>query len=66
MLTTNHERRICKEYGEMDSNGFVLCKDCPLRKGHGEYDFRCKANSHYNRKTKEWEYDEESEEGVSK
>ena len=61
MLTTDKERVICKKYSTYDTDGFVLCGACPLRKGSG-YDFRCKANSHYNRKTREWEYDYESEE----
>lgn len=60
MLTTDKEKAICKKYSTYDIDGFLLCNICPLRKGSG-YDFRCKANSHYNRKTKEWEYDYESE-----
>ncbi len=51
------EKRTCKKYGSKDAAGFVHCKECPLRKGKGLYDFRCKANSSYNRKNKEWEYD---------
>ena len=58
MLTTDHERKICETYGSRGLSGKVLCDWCPLKKGSGHYDFRCKANSHYNRKTKEWEYDE--------
>ncbi len=57
MLTTEREKAICKKYSARDSKGYVHCNDCPLRKNSGTYDFRCKANSHYNRKTKEWEYD---------
>ena len=56
MLTNEREKAICKKYSTRDSDGIVLCNACPLCKGSG-YDFRCKANSHYNRKTKEWEYD---------
>jgi hypothetical protein len=56
MLTTDKEKAICKKYSARDSKGYVHCNICPLRKGSG-YDFRCKANSHYNRKTKEWEMD---------
>lgn len=50
---TKEEERICKKYHK---GNFVHCNDCPLRVGKGAYDFRCKANSVYNRKTKEWEY----------
>lgn len=57
-LTNDKERKICKKYGTRDSENLVHCNECPLRKGVG-YDFRCKANSHYNRSTKEWEYDED-------
>jgi hypothetical protein len=62
MLTNDRERRICKKYSAYDekTNG-VRCHVCPLRKGAGYYDFRCKANSHYNRKTREWEYDKYNE-----
>lgn len=61
MLTNKREKAICKKYSSRDSEGKVHCNICPLRKGSG-YDFRCKANSHFNRKTKEWKYDYESEE----
>lgn len=58
MITTEREKRICKKYSAKDSMGFVHCKECPLNKSKSLYDFRCKANSHYDRKSKEWEYDE--------
>ena len=57
MLTNEREQKICDKYSKRDENDKVHCNECPLRKGEGNYDFRCKANSHYNRKTKEWEYD---------
>lgn len=57
-LTNDKERKICKKYGARDSEDLVHCNECPLRKGAG-YDFHCKANSHYNRSTNEWEYDED-------
>ena len=57
MLTNNREQKICEKYSKRDENDKVHCNECPLRKSEGNYDFRCKANSHYNRKTKEWEYD---------
>ena len=44
---------------QYDKNNHVHCDECPLRKGYPtQYDFRCKANSHYNRHTREWEYDD--------
>ena len=67
MLTNDRERRICERYSVKTDNGIGhLCYKCPMLKASDDkYDFRCKANSHYNRNTREWEYDEESEEGVS-
>ena len=59
MITNERERKICEKYSTYDSEGKVHCKECPLIKGNPtSWDFRCKANSHYNRKTQEWEYDE--------
>ena len=59
MLTNKREEKICKKYGSYDVNGRVHCNECPLSKGDpARYDFRCKANSHYNRHIGEWEYDE--------
>ena len=59
MLTNDRERRICAKYSERDETGYVHCDECPLAKGDSaKWDFRCKANSHYDRKTREWEYDE--------
>lgn len=57
MLTNEREKRICKKYSEWDDGGFVHCFECPLRKG--DVIGMCKATAHYNRHTKEWEYDEE-------
>lgn len=57
MITSDRDFRICEKYSEEDEEGNVHCFECPLRKGNGKYDFRCKSNSHYNRKTKEWEFD---------
>lgn len=58
MLTNDRERKICEKYSAYDENGLVNCRECPLRKGNWFFhDFRCKANSHYNRSTREWEYD---------
>lgn len=56
------EQKICDKYSKRDEQGFVHCYECPLKKGNPvQWDFRCKANSHYDRKTKEWEYDERRE-----
>ena len=56
MLTTEREKRVCNKYSQRDENGLVRCHACPLVK-----DLRylmCKANSHYDRHTHEWEPDE--------
>lgn len=59
MLVSEKDNRTCEKYGTADELGFFHCFECPLRKGNSkQYDFRCKANSHYNRKTREWEYDD--------
>lgn len=58
MLTTAKEETICKKYSAYDENNRVHCDECPLIKGNPKkYDFRCKANSHYNRHIHDWEYD---------
>ena len=58
-ITTKREKKICEKYSAYDETGHVHCNECPLRKGDSEqHDFRCKANSHYDRSSKEWEYDE--------
>ena len=59
MLTTEREKKICKKYGTRDKNGHINCLQCPLVKGEpSKYDFRCKANSHLDRKLKEWIVDD--------
>lgn len=59
MITNQKEQKICEKYGQRDEKGLVHCFECPLSKGNPkQYDFRCKANSHYDRKLKEWVYDE--------
>ena len=58
MITNKRDQKTCDKYSNRDKNDKVHCYECPLRKSKGSYDFRCKANSHYNRKIKEWEYDE--------
>lgn len=59
MLTNEREKRLCEKYSKRNGNGRVNCSNCPLLKGNPEqWDFRCKANSYFNRKTKEWEKEE--------
>lgn len=59
MLKNDRERKICEKYRKRDENDLVQCHKCPLLKGDPKkYDFKCKANSHYNRHTGEWEMDE--------
>ena len=50
---TRKEKEICRKYSARDENGLVHCKECPLVVDSDG--FMCKANSRYNRKTKEWE-----------
>ena len=58
MLTNDRERRICAKYSAIDEQGHVHCNECPLNKGnHRMWGFRCKATCHYNRRTREWEFD---------
>ena len=58
MITNKRDQKICGRYSAYDDTGHVHCFECPLQKGNWkQYDFRCKANSHYDRKTGEWEYD---------
>lgn len=62
MITNQREQKICDRYSTRGKDGKVRCCVCPLRKGEGDYDSRCKANSHYNRQAREWEYDVGGEE----
>lgn len=50
---TDREKKICAKYSARDEEGFVHCNECPLVVDKGNH--LCKANSHYNRRTKEWE-----------
>lgn len=59
MITNPKEQKICDKCSARDDKGLVHCREFPLVKGNFKnYDFRCKANSHYDRKTGEWEYDD--------
>lgn len=61
-LITEKEKKICKKYSAYDKTMHVHCNECPLQKGNpNNYDFRCKANSHYDRKAKEWVFDDDEE-----
>lgn len=58
MITNSKEQAICDKYSARDETNHVHCSECPLSKGNPQqWDFRCKANSHYDRKTKDWEWD---------
>ena len=59
MITNPKEQKICDEYSARDERGFVHCSECPLRRNIGMWNFQCKANSHYDRKLRDWLYDEE-------
>ena len=62
MLKTAREKAICAKYSAQDSEGFVHCHECPLQVGEFKSDCMCKATCHYNRHTREWEYDDFKEE----
>lgn len=59
MLTADRDKRTCAKYSKQDETGRVNCRSCPLVRDAEAY--MCKANAHYDRKTKEWEYDEVTE-----
>ena len=60
MLANDRERKICDKYSARDETGKVHCAECPLNKGDpNRYDFRCKANSHYDRHLGDWIYDDD-------
>lgn len=50
---TDRQKRICAKYRARQPDGTVRCSDCPLVISH--YHLMCRANSAYNRSTKEWE-----------
>ena len=56
MLTNDRERRIHEKYSKRGVDGLVNCESCPLVKNKSF--FMCKANSHYDRHTHNWEPDE--------
>lgn len=59
MLTNDREKSICARYSARDAEGFVHCKECPLVKDI--YQTLCKANAHYDRHSREWVLDEETD-----
>lgn len=59
MLVRERDKRVCERFSKRDIYGLVHCSECPLVRGNPDgYDFRCKANSHYDPKTHTFEYDE--------
>lgn len=56
-LTNEYEVRTCAKYSARDAGGFVHCFECSLVVD-GSY-LMCKANSHYDRRLKEWVLDED-------
>lgn len=58
MKLTEEEKKICAAYIRK-VNGKVNCWVCPLKIVRTtRWDFRCKKNSHYDEKEKDWIYDE--------
>lgn len=51
MKLTEEEKKICVEYSRTG------CGECPLDISDAIYDFRCKANSHYDKEEGDWVYD---------
>lgn len=56
MKLSEKDQKVCDRYKAKDSRGFVHCHECPLV--IDRRDFMCKANSHYNASTHEWEPDD--------
>lgn len=58
-MLTERQKKICEKYSARDRDNRVHCFECPLNVGNPDYyDFRCRANSHYDRKKGEWVRDE--------
>lgn len=55
MLKNKRDKKIHAKFSARDENGLVHCKECPLVVDMGNH--QCKANSHYNRHTRSWEWD---------
>ena len=55
-MLTERQKRICEKYSVRDKDGLVHCKECPLAIDH--YAHTCRANSHYDRKRREWVADD--------
>lgn len=62
MLTTERQKRICAKYSAKDAEGHVHCDECPLVIHAGW--IMCRANAHYDRHLREWDFDEEDKEGT--
>ena len=59
MLKSERQEHICRKYSARDDDGYVHCNDCPLVVDQRYY--MCRANSHYDRKSKEWVFDDVEE-----
>ena len=57
MLTSDYDKYICEKYSKKDEQGYVHCDKCPLL--IDGYELMCKANAHYDKKRKEWMFDDE-------
>lgn len=59
-MLTEKQKKICEKYSSKDERGHARCDRCPLMVS--AYDLMCRGNAHYNKRTKEWEFDEDEEE----
>lgn len=59
MLTNERQKRICAKYSAKDAEGYVHCDECPLVIHAGW--IMCRANAHYDRHLRNWEFDDEIE-----
>ena len=57
MLTNERQKRICTKYSAKDAEGHVHCDECPLVIHAGW--IMCRANAHYDRHLRNWEFDDE-------
>lgn len=60
MLKTEKDKAIHIKFSTRDENGYVHCNECPLM--INSYELMCKANASYNRKSREWEFDDVEQE----
>lgn len=55
-MLTEKQKKICEKFSAYDDTGHVHCNDCPLV--IDKRALMCRANSHYNRRTRNWEPDD--------